>query len=121
MESLNRIIIRGVVGSAKTSEVAGRTLVRMSVCTMYCHRDPKDGRVMDMQWFNVAWWPKAGDDFSWAAKGAVAEVEGRVRSQRYADADGRERTVQEVIAASVKNCGSTPFTPEEEPEEEAFA
>ena len=58
--------------------------------------------VIETTWHNVSAWEGRGmPSFDDIAKGGKIYVMGRLRSQRYTDADGIERTAYEVLAKRI--------------------
>ena len=78
-------------------------VANFSVATNHCYT-AKDGcHVIDTTWFRiVAWESDTIRNLDRLQKGAAVHVIGRVRMQRYAAADGSERSVFEVIASEVE-------------------
>ena len=107
MEFLNKIEIQGIVGNASSSKVGESEVVRFSVVTEYCYKDRNGGAVIDATWFNVTAWRRSDGenkrvvDFSQLGKGVKVNVKGRIRTSRYTDSNGIDRTVWEVVASDV--------------------
>lgn len=99
MEQLNRIELRGMVGYVRHVDLNERKLVHLSLATNYIFRN-KDGEPeIETTWHNVTIWQgKDNPDVSRIEKGSKIQVSGRLRSQKYVDADGVERTSYEVLA-----------------------
>ena len=101
MESLNRIELRGTVGSSLTSDINGSRMCRFSVATNYAHRGRDNEPIIETTWHRVIAWEKDGRLVE-PQKGDSVEVTGRLRANRYTGADGFEYTSYEVIASEVK-------------------
>ena len=99
MEYLNKITIRGQVGAVRTTEVQGRTLTRMSVATQEVYKDGNNPMVVEITWHNVEGWDREGMKLSDTAKGDKVYVEGRLKAQRYTNAEGHESQVYSIIAS----------------------
>lgn len=99
MEQLNRIELRGVVGTAKTQVLSGNKMCRFSVATSRAYKD-KDGiAVIDTTWHNViAWDSERTKELSVIKAGSKIYVCGRLHTQKYTGQDGVERTSFEVVA-----------------------
>lgn len=96
MEPLNRIELRGIVGSIRTSNVSNTRVANFSVATNYSYTD-KDGRpVIETTWHYVTAY-----GISNLEKGDKVHVLGRLRARRYLSSDGVERMTYEVIANKV--------------------
>ena len=103
MESLNRIELRGIIGSVYVKDFVNAKVANISVATNYCYK-AKDGcHVIDTFWFRiVAWEGEPIKNLDQIQKGAAVHVLGRVRMQRYTTTDGSERSFFEVIASEVE-------------------
>lgn len=102
MQQLNQVLLRGHVGNIRVQTVAGKQMARLSVATNYAYKSREGDPVVETTWSQVVAFegPKM-PDFSQIAKGTPVEVKGRLRSQRYTDADGVERTAYEILANQV--------------------
>lgn len=101
MESLNRIELRGVAGRVDITEVGGSKLVRFSVATNHAYRGRDNEPIIETTWHNVSAWDKGLE----LKKGDAVEVSGRVRMQRYTDANGVEQCHYDVVANDVRVLG----------------
>lgn len=99
MEYLNKIEIRGQVGSVRRKEHNGRTVASISVATTRVYRNSGGDPVMDTTWHIVNAWEGRGiDDLSALEKGMKVYVLGRVTNRTYVVNDGTDRTVTEIQA-----------------------
>ena len=99
MEMLNRIELRGVVGSARTMKVSESEVTRFSVATDYFFKNKDGEAVVETTWHSVMAWDKGLSELK---RGDKVEVVGRIRNTRYTDSEGMERTSTEVVASEVK-------------------
>lgn len=103
MEQLNRIELRGIVGSVYIKEFGNAKVANFSVATDHCYKDREGTPVIDTTWFRiVSWESDTIKDLDLLQKGSAVHVIGRVRMQRYTAADGSERSFFEVIASEVE-------------------
>lgn len=103
MEQLNQVTLRGIVGNARAQKIGDTEMVRFSVATDYAYRNRSGEAVIETTWHNVvAFKSDRMADFSTIVKGAGVLVNGRLRNNRFVDANGAERTVTEVLANSVE-------------------
>lgn len=103
MESLNSIEITGVVGRVNTQTVSDRKVANFSVVTEESFRDANGCAVIETTWFNViAWQSDTMPDFDTLERGSRVNVKGRLRFRRYINADGEPRSMNEVVARSVR-------------------
>lgn len=103
MEQLNRIELRGNVGTIRLQTLAyNRIAARFTVATNYAYKDKDGGAVIETTWHSVnAWQGKGIADLSRITKGSKVYVCGRLRSQKFVGEDQQERTVYEVIPSSL--------------------
>ena len=99
MEQLNRVELRGTVGSVYVKDFGNTRCVNFSVATNYCFKDREGCPVIETTWHRVIAWenPDTADAFK-MKKGDSAHVLGRLRIQRYTGADGVERQAAEIVA-----------------------
>lgn len=102
MEQLNRIEIRGNVGSVKIQTVGDKRVMKLTIATNYVYKD-KDGEpVIETTWHVVTVWEGRNmPDFSKFEKGVKVHVIGRLRNQKYMGSDGIERTAYDIQASKV--------------------
>lgn len=101
MESLNKIELRGTVGTSMTSDINGTRMCRFSVATNYAYRGHNNEPVIETTWHQVVSWEKDGE-LTEPKSGDIVEVTGRLRANRYTGADGFDHTSYEVIASKVE-------------------
>ena len=103
MEQLNRIELRGYVGSARTTNIGGKAMTRLSVATS-CAYKSNDGSVMiETTWHNVvAWESDTTKECLDIQKGDTVFVCGRIKTSNYTCSDGMTRTSTEVVANEVR-------------------
>ena len=107
MEQLNRVELRGTVGSIYIKDFGTTRCVNFSVATNYCFKDREGYPVIETTWHRVlAWENRDTADAFKMKKGDSVHVLGRLRIQRYTGADGTEREAIEIIAskAELVNC-----------------
>lgn len=103
MEQINRIDLRGTVGFVRSQKINGKTFVRFSVATNYVYKDRSGDPVIETTWHYVsAWEGKGTQDVTKIEKGSKVNVTGRLRGQRYTDAEGVERYAYDVAAQLVQ-------------------
>lgn len=98
MEQLNRIELRGIVGSVRESKVGELIIVNMTVATHYAYRTRGDEPVIETTWHNVS---KCFEESPGIQKGDSVEVIGRLKNERYIRADGTEGYSTRVSAKSI--------------------
>lgn len=102
MEFINRIELRGIVGNASYNRIGESQVCRFSLATDYAYKDRDGNPVVDTTWFNItAWEGKNMPDLRQIVRGAIVQVNGRVRTFKYTMADGTEKSGWEVFARRV--------------------
>ena len=102
MEQLNRIELRGIVGSSNVRTVGDKRVARFSLATDYIYKGKGGEPVIETTWHNIqAWEGKNIPDVTIIGKGSGVYVTGRYRIQRYQAPDGTEKTSYEVLADKV--------------------
>ena len=99
MEYINKIELQGKVGTVRANAVNGSKVVNFSLVTDHLYKTREGNPVSEATWFNiVAWEGKEITDMDSIAKGAVVNVQGRMRSNKFVGSDGSEKQVYEVLA-----------------------
>lgn len=102
MEMLNRIQLRGFVGTCRITSVADTRVARVSVATDHCFKDRSGNSVIETTWHNVTAWEKEGINLDNIGRGDMVEVTGRIRINRYTNSDGVTCQTAEVLANELK-------------------
>lgn len=103
MEQLNRIEIRGNVGTVVINTVGESRVAHFSVATNFAYKSRNSEPVIETTWHNVtAWEGKNIPSFDFIQKGTPVYVSGRIKTQKYTGNDGIERTSYEIIANQVE-------------------
>lgn len=102
MEQLNRIELRGSVGSIRIQKISGVNVANFTLATNLAYRDKDGCAIIETTWHNVtAWESKEIRDLYKLEKGSKVHLIGRIRSQRFCGSDGIDRTMYEVVAKSL--------------------
>jgi len=103
MEHLNRIELKGRIGTIRTNEVNGNKVANFSLVTEYLYKTRDGNAVSETTWFNVAAWNnKDMPDFNKIVKGMPVYVSGRMRTSRYTTAEGIEKLYYEILAYKIR-------------------
>lgn len=103
MEQLNKIELRGNVGSVRILNAGGTRIAKISLATNYVYKNREGDPVIETTWHNIsAWEGKNMPDLESIQRGDKLYVCGRMRAQRYEGNDGMERTVYEVLAKNIQ-------------------
>ena len=103
MEHLNRIELRGLVGTIRTNEFNGSKVANFSVVTELLYKTRDGNAASETTWFNVtAWESRNMPDLNELTKGMPIYVSGRMRTSRYTTAEGVEKQFYEILANKVR-------------------
>ena len=103
MEQLNRIELRGIIGSVYVKDFGNAKSANFSVATDHCFKSQDGCAVIETTWHRVlAWEGKDIRNLDQLKKGFGVHVVGRVRTQKFIAGDGTERIVYEIIASKVE-------------------
>lgn len=103
MEHLNRIELRGRVGTVRTNEVNGTKVANFSLVSELLYKTREGAPAAETTWFNIAAWNnKDMPDLDKIEKGMALYVSGRMRSVRFNSADGTDKIFYEVLANKVR-------------------
>lgn len=102
MEQLNRIELRGLVGSVRVQTYEGSQVARINLATNVAYKDKDGAAVIETTWHNVSAWEGKGiQDLDQIRKGSKLYVVGRLRVQKYTGADGMDKVITDVLANRV--------------------
>ena len=96
MEQLNRIELKGTVGSVYVKDFKETKVTNFSLATNYVYKSANGDPVIETTWHRIVAW-----DCPEISKGSQVHVIGRLRATRYADANGNPQTFYEVMASEV--------------------
>lgn len=103
MEQLNKIEIRGIVGSVYVKDFVNAKVANISVATNYGYTSRDGSAVIETTWHYVtAWEGKDIQNLDQLKKGSRIHVIGRLRNRKYVAADGTERIAYEIVASKVE-------------------
>ena len=103
-EFLNKVHLRGVVGTSDVKDFQGKKYIRCSVVTEYAYMNQNNEAIVETFWINVVAYEGknvSGEDILNIKKGTKIEIVGRLRNLKYTDAEGNQRSVIEVIANEI--------------------
>ena len=103
MEQLNKVELRGTVGSVYVKDFGNTMCANFSLATNYVFKDRDGCPVIETTWHRViAWENQETEDAFKLEKGCHVHVLGRLRVQRYTGVDGVERQALEIVAQRVE-------------------
>lgn len=102
MEMLNKVQLKGFVGAVRKTPINGHTAVRFSVATDYTFIGRDGTPVVETTWHNCVAWSDTISDAERLNKADNVDLTGRIRMQRYTDANGNDKTAYEVVVSYLK-------------------
>lgn len=99
MEQLNKVELRGVVGSVRLQKIGNTQVANFTVATSLAYKDRSANPIIETTWHNVtAWEGRDVQDLGLLERGSKVQIIGRIRNQRYTSSDGIERSTVDVLA-----------------------
>lgn len=103
MEQLNRVELKGIVGSVRIQTFDESKMARIGLATNYAYKDREGAAVIDTSWHNVvAWEGRSIQGLDRISKGMKLHVIGRIRYSSYTGMDGVNRVGTDIIAGQLK-------------------
>ena len=103
MEHINRIELRGNVGTVRINEHNGSKVANFTMITDFLYKTREGAAANESMWHNiVAWSGKDMPDLDLIVKGSTVHVLGRLRVNRYTSAEGVEKQYHEVMAQKIR-------------------
>lgn len=103
MEQLNKIEIRGIIGSVYVKDFVNAKVANISVATNYGYTSRDGSAVIETTWHYVtAWEGKDIQNLDQLKKGSGIHVIGRLRNRKYTAADGTERIAYDIMANKIQ-------------------
>ncbi len=110
MSSVNKAILIGRLGRDPELKYtpSGRPVANFSIATDSVWKDKTSGeRQTRTEWHRiVVWGPQAETCQKYLAKGREVFIEGEIRTRKYEDKSGVERSITEIEARDVRFLGS---------------
>ena len=103
MEHLNKIELRGIIGSVRVQNVADTKVANFSVATSHAYKSQDGSPVLETTWHNVVAWEGGQiQNLDQLKKGSSVHICGRLRNRKYTASDGTERAVCDIIAGTLE-------------------
>lgn len=103
MEYINKIELKGRVGTVRSNVVNGSRVANFSLITDFLYKTKEGVPMSEATWFNVAAWEgKEVQMLDQIEKGAIVHVWGRIRSSKFEGQDGTEKQFYEVLATKLR-------------------
>ena len=105
---INKVILMGRLGKDPVVRRLenGRVVANVTLATNDYYT--KDGqRLESTEWHNLEMWDKQAETAEkYLKKGSLLYVEGKIRTDKYTDAEGQERQARKIRVASFQMMGS---------------
>ena len=102
MEFLNKIELRGICGNSSLQKVGDTRVCRFSVVTELAYKGNDGTNIIESTWFSCQIFEGPGIcNLDAITRGAVVHVIGRLKCNRYIDANGNDRVQYEIVARKV--------------------
>ena len=99
MQFLNKIEIQGIVGNSSIQKVADTRLCRFSVAVDYAYKGNDGTNIIETTWFSCQVFEGPGIcNLDAITRGAIVHIIGRLKCNRYVDANGNDRVQYEIVA-----------------------
>lgn len=103
MEHINRIELQGRIGTVRTNEYNNSRVANFSIATELMYKSKDGTAVNETTWHNIVMWEsKDTPRIEEIAVGVPVNVTGRLRSNKYTNAEGTEKIFYEVMAGKVR-------------------
>ena len=103
MEHINRIELKGRVGTVRSNIHNDSRVVNFTMVTDFLYKNRNGEPISEATWFNiVAWEGKDVRDLEKVEKGACVHISGRMRTTRYTNSEGVEKQFYEVLATKLR-------------------
>lgn len=103
MQFLNKIEIQGIVGNSSIQKVADTRLCRFSVVTELAYKGNDGTSIIESTWLSCQVFEGPGIcNLDAITRGAIVHVTGRLKCNRYVDANGNDRVQYEIIARKLE-------------------
>ena len=103
MEHINKIELKGRVGTVRSNIHNDNKVVNFTLVTDFFFKNRSGEPMSETTWFNVvAWEGKDINDLDRIEKGVAVHITGRMRTIKYTNAEGVEKQFYEVLALKLK-------------------
>jgi len=107
--SVNKVILIGHLGADPETRVmpSGMTVANLRLATSENWKDKQSGETQERtEWHNVALFGRLGEVAAeYLRKGSQVYIEGRLRTRKWQDKEGRDRYTTEIIGNDMQMLG----------------
>ena len=102
MEHINRIELKGRVGTVRNNTFNDNNVANFTLVTELLYKNRNGEPMSDTTWFNiVAWEGKDIQNVKKIEKGMAVHVTGRMRSTKFTNTEGVDKQYYEVLASKL--------------------
>lgn len=115
---LNKVILIGRLGRGPELRYManGEAVCNFSVATSESWKDSNGQKQERSEWHNVTMYRKLAEIAGqYLKQGSQVYIEGKIKSRKYTDKNGAERTAYDIIANELKMLGGNAQTPAQNP------
>lgn len=108
MAGVNKVIILGNLGAdPETINIqSGSKVCKFNVATSDSYTDKNGQKVENTEWHKVELWDKLADIASaYLKKGSTVYIEGKIKTEKYTDKDGIEKSVTKIRGTAISLVG----------------
>jgi len=106
---INKVILIGNLGQDPETRTTpgGTTVTNIRVATSESWRDKQSGEMKEnTEWHSVVLWNKLGEIAAeYLRKGSQVYIEGKIRTRKWQDKEGKDRYTTEIIADQMQMLG----------------
>jgi single-strand DNA-binding protein len=106
---INKVILIGNLGADPETRAmpSGMTVANLRIATSESWKDKQSGEQQERtEWHNVALFGRLGEIAGeYLRKGSQVYIEGRLRTRKWQDKEGRDRYTTEVVASDMQMIG----------------
>lgn len=116
---LNKVILIGRLGRDPELRYMpnGEAVCNFSVATSESWKDSNGQKQERSEWHNVTMYRKLAEIAGqYLKQGSQVYIEGKIKSRKYTDKNGVERTAYDIIANELKMLGGNTQTPAQKPQ-----
>lgn len=117
---LNKVILIGRLGRDPETRYMpnGEAVCNFSVATSESWKDSNGQKQERSEWHNVTMYRKLAEIAGqYLKQGSQVYIEGKIKSRKYTDKNGVERTAYDIIANELKMLGGNAQTPAQKPQQ----
>ena len=102
MQSINKVVLQGVVGNIRIRDFKDTKVANISLATEFSYKKNAE-TICETTWHNVVVWQYMTDiNLMDLKKGDNVYVEGRIKNVKYTNAEGRDVTYTEINASEFR-------------------